>query len=343
LRETDAILVQIDGATGMDSQLQSNIMARTFKWFESQATTPSEYEELTVNLFWGTDTLVSTELGTWSQDSTALSGVDWEQLRDPAQLHYRTYVARQSAAERELDAVLTTAVGEGFVQELDRSWRRDLAVLLGGGAFAEWGVAMAMQTVQRFSLSSTVAQCAQLQVCDELRHAQRYLEWADLIFAEDAVQGDRAKAAWMEAPCLQGLRRRVEDILVLTDWAEVVLALGLILEGLLQPYIREVCITGGRRHADLATAALGRQCWTDELRHLAWCDTFVRLALSEAANTSVLTQWCARHVQPSLEAVRALAADLPFDGIAGPALELAEAEFAKRLENLDLDGHSWRA
>src|SRR5436309_7778627 len=101
-----------------------------------------------------------------------------------------------------------------------------MGTLIGGLAFAEWGVAMAMQYVERFCLSSAVAQAAQLQVCDELRHAQRALEWADSLLRAggDDGDGDPARAAWMEHPALQPLRRAVEVALTLTDWGEVVVA-----------------------------------------------------------------------------------------------------------------------
>jgi len=139
---------------------------KTFAWFEGRKRPPSEYEELTVGLHFGEEALVHTRVGTWTLDNTLLRSVPWEDFRDPAQLHYRTWVALQDRAERELGATLDLARSAGFVDGLDPAWREEMAVLGGGLAFAEWGVAMAMQYVERFCLSSAVGQAAQLQRAD---------------------------------------------------------------------------------------------------------------------------------------------------------------------------------
>lgn len=311
-------------------------MPRTFTWFESRRRPPTEYEELTVGLHWGEDCLVGTDLGTWSADSTRLTGVVWEDFRDPAQLHYRTYVARQASAERELRSVLDQARAGGFVDDLDPAWRAAVGTLLGGGAFAEWGVALAMEHVQRFCLSSTLAQSAQLQVCDEFRHAQHGLAWSDTVLGT-AGDDDRARAAWMEHPALQPLRRCVERLLVLADWGEVIVAAGLLLEGLSQPFLRELCTVGGRTHRDLATACLGAQAWADEERHLDWCEEFARLALAgDRTNQAVLQAWCSEHLAPAADAVAALAAAFPLGGLSAAALDVARTELGKRLDGLGL-------
>jgi hypothetical protein len=305
---------------------------KTFAWFEGRKRPPSEYEELTVGLHFGEEALVHTRVGTWTLDNTRLSNVPWEDFRDPAQLHYRTWVALQDRAERELGATLDLARSAGFVDGLDPAWREALAVLGGGLAFAEWGVAMAMQYVERFCLSSAVGQAAQLQVCDELRHAQRALEWADAL-AGPAAGDDPARAAWMEHPALQPLRKAVEMALTLTDWSEVIVAVNVCLEGLLQPFQRELYLTAARTERDMGTAMLGRHCWTDEDRHLGWTEAFLRLVVeAEPANRAILQDWYDTHSPAAHAALDALAAGFPFGGAAAAAAEIARDELTKRFE-----------
>ena len=309
---------------------------KTFAWFEGRKRPPSEYEELTVGLHFGEEALVHTRIGTWTLDNTRLANVPWEDFRDPAQLHYRSWVALQDRAERELGATLDLATTAGFVDGLDPAWRRDMATLVGGLAFAEWGVAMAMQYVERFCLSSAVGQAAQLQVCDELRHAQRALEWADALLggAGSADSGeDPARAAWMEHPALQPLRRAIEMALTLEDWGEVVVAVNVCLEGLLQPFQRELWLGASRQHADLATAMLAQQCWTDEERHLGWTEAFLRFVTeADPANGAVLQSWIDAHASAGAEALDALVAGFPFGGAAGEAAAVARTEQANRLK-----------
>lgn len=320
-------------------------MPRTFAWFEGRKRPPSEYEELTYGLHFGEEALVDTPLGTWTPDNTKLTNVPWEHFVDPSQLHYRTWVATQDKAERELGGALDLAASGGFVDGLDAGWRRRMAALVGGLAFAEWGVAMTMQYVQRFTLSSSVAQSAQLQVCDELRHAQRSLEWSDVLARSLSVEagqreaeGDLARNTWMEDAAFQPLRRAVEVALTISDWGELIVAVDLMLEGLLQPFQRELLAAAARTERDMATAMLGRHCWVDEERHVGWAEAFIRLALeSEPENRDVVQSWCDAHRPAATQALDALAGGFAFDGAAEAASEMACTEMTKRLAGLGLE------
>jgi hypothetical protein len=310
---------------------------KTFAWFEGRKRPPSEYEELTVGLHFGEEALVHTRVGTWTLDNTLLTGVSWEDFRDPAQLHYRSWVALQDRAERELGATLDLARSAGFVEGLDPAWREAMAVLGGGLAFAEWGVAMAMQYVERFCLSSAIGQAAQLQVCDELRHAQRALEWSDAL-AGAAGEDDPARAAWMEHPALQPLRRAVELALTLTDWGEVIVAVNVGLEGLLQPFQREIYLKAARAEHDMGTAMLGQHCWVDEERHLGWTEAFLRFVIeAEPANRDTIQGWYDRHAPAAREALAAVAAGFPLGGAAEEAAAVARTELTKRLEGVGIE------
>jgi hypothetical protein len=314
---------------------------KTFAWFEGRKRPPSEYEELTVGLHFGEEALVRTGVGTWTLESTRLTGVAWEDFRDPAQLHYRSWVALQDRAERELGATLDLAGSAGFVDGLDPAWRAEMAALVGGCAFAEWGVAMAMQYVERFCLSSAVAQAAQLQVCDELRHAQRALEWSDVLRGGAGGSGaddDPARTVWMEHPALQPLRRAVELALTLSDWGEVIVAVNVCLEGLLQPFQRELYLAAGRTEHDMATAMLGQHCWVDEDRHLGWTEAFLRFVVeAEADNAEVLQGWYGTHAPAALAALEALVLGFPFGGAAEAAADVARNELMKRFEGIGDD------
>jgi hypothetical protein len=308
---------------------------KTFAWFEGRRRPPSEYEELTVGLHFGEEALVSTRVGTWSLDNTRLANVPWEDFRDPAQLHYRSWVALQDRAERELGATLDLAQQAGFVDGLEGDWRREMAALVGGLAFAEWGVAMAMQYVERFCLSSAVGQAAQLQVCDELRHAQRALEWSDALRAGAEEGEDPARAAWMEHPALQPLRKAVELALTIEDWGEVIVAVNVCLEGLLQPFQRELYLQASRQERDMGSAMLGQHCWVDEERHLRWTEAFLRLVIdAEPANRAVLQGWCEAHAPAAHAALDAVAAGFPFGGAAEEAATVARTELTKLLEGI---------
>jgi hypothetical protein len=275
-----------------------------------------------------------TVIGTWDPDSTVLRA-EWELFRDPAGLYYRTYITGQDAVERQLDSVFAVAKDADFISDLDPVWREALLCLVGAMSFAQWGIAMAQQHVQRFCLSPTIAQSSQLQVMDKLRNAERDLEWYDLIVGPDAPE-DSVRAGWTEAPEMQPMRRFVEEALVVQDWAEVIVAVNLAFAGVLEPFLREVYIRGGRAHHDFVTSALGSSVAKDSRRHVQWTDAFVAFALAEEGNAAVIGEWVDRYLPPALAAVEAVAAAYPLDGVAADALAVSRAELRARLLALNV-------
>ena len=172
-------------------------MARkTWTWLSGRKRPPGEYEELSTGMQWATPSLMRTVIGTWDPESTVLRA-DWELFRDPAGLYYRTYITGQDVVERQLDSVFAVAKDADFITGLGREWRDSLTCLIGAMSFAQWGVAMAHQHVQRFCLSPTIAQSSQLQVMDKLRNAERDLEWYDLIVGPDAPE-EAVRTEWTE-------------------------------------------------------------------------------------------------------------------------------------------------
>lgn len=300
-------------------------MARTFAYFAGRVRPPTEYEELSVGLSW-LDSATKTDIGNFRLDSTALARVEWEDFRDPSALHYRTYVAQQERAEQELDGVFDTAREAGYPAGFAAEWVRALSVFVGAFSFFEWGVGMAQQQVQRFCIGSTLAQSAQLQAMDALRHAERDLQWWEIV--SGTTGDDYARATWTDAEELQPLRRYVEEVLVAGDWGEVAVATNLVLENLVQRFVRGILAEGGKRHGDLATIALSRATWTDVRRHVLWARAMVNLAVSaHEDNESLVRKWISRYTEPAHAAVAELARAHPLDGIARGVAKTAWKEY----------------
>ena len=307
---------------------------KTFTHLEGRKRPPNDYEELSTGLIWRTPPHVETRHGTWREEDTALRA-DWEEFRDPSGLIYRTYVARQDASERELDGALRSAGLAGVADGLDAEWRRALATLVGAMSFAEWGVGMIHQQVERFSLSSTLAQSAQLQVMDKMRHAQRDLEVYDLVFGEPDGD-DPVRELWMEGPDIQPVRRFIEETLARTDWAELIVAANLALGGLLTPFVLEVYRQGGRRYRDPIAMALGTIFADDDKRADAWTDAFVKLVAADGANLDVITDWLERYLPAAAGAVATLVEHHPLGDLAEQAARVAADQLESRLEALGI-------
>lgn len=306
---------------------------RTWVWLSGRKRPPSDYEEVSTGVQWYSDPSSRTETGGWRMDSTVIKA-DWGAFRDPSSVYYRTYVAAQDSAERQLDSVVATARDAGYLSAIDPAWKTTLTSLIGAMSFAEWGVVMAHQHVQRFALSPTVAGCAQFQVMDKLRNAERNLEWYELV--HPTAEPGTLNAVWMNAPEMQPLRRYVEEALVVQDWAEIIIAVNLALLGVLQPFLREIYVRGGRASGDFVASAMGATFANDAARQVAWTDAFVNYCAAEPVNATPLSDWFGNYLPAAVAAMDALVLAFPMDGLAADAATVARGELSDRLDALNL-------
>ncbi len=311
-------------------------MARkTFVWLSGRKRPPSEYEELSTGIQWSGLPVSNTELGQWKQDNTLLS-TDWNAFRDPAGMYYRNYVVGQDAVEKQLDCVfaLATDADNEFVSGLDAEWRESLTALVGAMGFAHWGMSMGMQHVMRFTLSPTVACAVQLQIMDKLRAAERSVQWWELL-NPNAAENALAEA-WDDIEALQPLHRYVEEVLCEQDWGQVIVAINVALAGLLEPFLRDLYVQGGRAHADFGTAALGTHLSKDATRQVQWTDAFLTQCTADDANATVIAEWLDKYVPAAAAAIDALAAAYPTDGVAARAVAKARVECRARLDRINV-------
>ncbi|MBA3742189.1 hypothetical protein [Sporichthya sp.] len=309
-------------------------MARkTFVWLSGRKRPPSEYEELSTGIQWDGLPVSRTENGQWRQDNTLLS-TDWNAVRDPAAMYYRNYVIGQDSAEKQLDSVYALASSADFISAIDPQWRESLTPLVGAMGFAHWGMSMAMQHVMRYTLSGGVACAVQLQIMDKLRAAERSVEWFEMLNPE--APENALASVWDTDPALAPLHRYVEEVLIEADWGQVTVATNVAIAGLLDPFLRELYVQGGRAHGDFTTAALGSHLGVDATRQVAWTDAFLKQCNADEANAKVISGWVDEYVPLAAAAVAALAEAYPSGGVAARAAATARAECRARLTNMNV-------
>ncbi|MGQ0843794.1 MAG: hypothetical protein ACT4QF_06630 [Sporichthyaceae bacterium] len=306
---------------------------KTFVWLSGRKRPPSEYEELSTGIQWNGLPVSKTTVGQWSEDSTELS-TDWNAFRDPGGMYYRNYVVGQDAVEKQLDAAFALTSDADFISAIDPEWRESLKVTVGTMSFVQWGSSMALQHVLRFTLSPTVACAVQLQIMDKLRAAERSVQWFELLNPELSV--DDLHGLWDEVPEIQPLHRFIEEILVEKDWGKVLVAVNLVLGGLLEPFLRELYVPGGRAYGDFATSALGTHLAKDAKRAVVWTDAFLAQCMAEEANATVIAGWVDHYLPAAAAAIDAIVAAHPAGNVAKRARNVASGELHGRLSTLNV-------
>lgn len=293
---------------------------RSFQWVVPKGRKASIYEDLTL------DTQPSVHRfqksgyycsfpdgrGTWDDNSTALDVVTWSAFRDPNELWERPYYQQGAQCEREIENAVRSARSEGLYAGVDPAWveflRRDGQVQ----AFVEHGIWSIATRRSRAALADTLTHGIVLYAAIKQRQAQAFvIEGMDL----DEDLGDfaieAAKQRWVSEPAWQDARRVIERLGTITDWGEMILVCGLLVEPLLGNLVRrELLLRGALRAADPVTPAVVRNAqreggwWND------FALAFTRFTVDDAehaeANRALVEGWLAAWEPEVLAAVDAL-------------------------------------
>ena len=279
---------------------------RNFTWIRPQKRRPTEYENVTVGLQsdperWlhvGWPLLFDDGRAPFTPNSTALRCTRWEDFRDPSQLWQRPYVARANREEQTLEAMIGEALRDGLAGAMNPVWR-DVVIgkYYAAWPFVEYGECLALCYAVREALAETITFATAFEASDKTRHGQDIVH---LLFElQEAFPGfsdAAARPAWLGEQTLQPLREMVERIVALRDWAEILVAINLVLEPLVGELFKtEFLARNAARHGDPVTPMILAGARRDSRRHLETTQELVRLALADpehgAENKKILKQW----------------------------------------------------
>ncbi len=235
---------------------------------------------------------------------------DWYVLKDPRQFYYATWTMARARQQDAMESNFQFVEQRGMLSLMPDALREKTLQVLMPLRHVAWGANMNNSAVCAYGFGTAFTAPAMFHAMDNLGVAQ-YLTRLGLLMG-DAATLDDGKQRWLDAPEWQGLRRLVEDMLVVQDPFELFVAQNLALDGVLYPLIYgafvddHVALNGGTAVAML-THFMPE--WHDETAR--WIDAVVKTAAAESdANRAALTEWIAAwgsRVQEALAPLAALA------------------------------------
>lgn len=254
---------------------------------------------------------------------------DWYVLKDPRQFYYASWTMARARQQDAMEANFQFVESRGMVDKVHEPLRRKALRVLMPLRHAAWGANMNNASICAYGFGNAFTAPAMFHAMDNLGIAQ-YLTRLGLALDEPSVLDD-GKAAWLADPHWQGLRRLVEDTLVVSDPFELFVAQNLVLDGLLYPLIYgsfvddHIALQGGTAVAML-TAFMPE--WHEESAR--WIDAVVKTAAAESeANRALITGWVQTWTERALEALTPVAG-LALGDVGAAALEDAAALLADR-------------
>lgn len=239
---------------------------------------------------------------------TAIVMEDWYALRDPRQFYYAAYnisrAGMRAAAEHNFDFVEK----RGMLSQLTPEWREKVESYLLPLRHVAWGANMNATQICDRGYGTAVTAPAIFNSGDQLGIAQ-IIGQIGMMLADGTSEAlDRAKDQWMRADHWQGMRKLVEDTLVLQDWFELFVAQFLVIDGLIYPLVYEVFDTEGQKYGGASVSMVTEfmsEWFADNSR---WADAVIKTAAAESPeNAAKLSDWFTAWRDRAAEAAAPLA------------------------------------
>jgi phenol hydroxylase P1 protein len=246
---------------------------------------------------------------------TEIVMADWYDLRDPRQFYYATYninrAGMRAAAQHNFDFVEK----RGMLDSLTPEWKAKVEEYLLPLRHVAWGANMNATQICDRGYGTAVTAPAIFTAGDQLGIAQLIGQIGMDMAGGTGDALDAAKDKWMTAEYWQGLRKLVEDTLVVQDWFQLFVAQNLVIDGLIYPLVYEAFDAEGQKHGGAAISMLTEFMSEWFADHSRWADAVIKVAAKESeANAAKLSEWYAQWRDEAAAALRPLAAHVLGDG-----------------------------
>ena len=259
------------------------------------------------------------------RDQSPLKHPDWNAFRDPEQVVYRTYVARQDDQETYVMAMLDEHDRLGHDGKLDSDWVAALARWYTPSRYPAHLLQMASAYVGQMAPASTITTPCYLQAADEIRVVQhtayRTRELANQF--PDAGFASQERSRWETDDIWQGFRELLERLLVTWDWAEAFVALNLVAKPVHDEAVFRQLGATADAHGDRVLRYLADSHLADSERSRTWTASLVEMALTQPGNRDVMQGWLEAWLPLAERSAVAYVDDLP--GATGAGVDVVTA------------------
>ncbi|MCL6625363.1 toluene hydroxylase [Alicyclobacillus shizuokensis] len=186
---------------------------------------------------------------------------DWEAFRDPKKLWYQTYVMTRKKMADEVEALFERAGKLAIYERVDPAWRKFSLAFYTPLRHYEYAGAVQLQHVVRYAMGCPIEQAATYTAFDKQGRAQWLSTWALEFAGGEGLQAlQHARQLWLEDESYDKLRSYMEHVLVTDDWVEVLVALHLAIEPILDRLAYEQLNAISIEHGDPVLAELALIC-----------------------------------------------------------------------------------
>lgn len=267
---------------------------------------------------------------------TAIQMADWYAFKDPRQYYYGSYTVARARQQDAMERNLEFVEKRGLLAKLPQEARAQIAFLMVPLRHLEWGANTNNCYITAYGWGAAITQATMFNTMDRLGIAQYLTRVGLLLDGNTGESLQQAKRDWLEHPAWQGVRCVVENMMVVEDWFELLIAQNLVCDGLVYPLVHRSFDENIAAEHGPALAMIQEFMvnWFDETSR--WVDATVKTAAAESkANAGLLAQWAAHWKTLITEALAPLATEALGAG-AQEALAAATRNLDARVAKLGL-------
>lgn len=239
---------------------------------------------------------------------TAVVMDDWYSFADPRQYYYATYNINRAGMNAAADRAFEFVEDRDLVARVDDEWLDLVRHYLIPLRHYEWAADLNSLRITDYGYGTRVTSAAMFAACDRLGMAQLITRIGLVLDGNTDAGLERGRQAWLEAADWQGVRRMVEDTLVVEDWFETFVAQYLAADGILHPLVYGVFDDAGLERGGTAVSMMC-EFMVDWMKDNArWVDALVKVTAEESpANAELISGWYQTWRDRTVEAAAPLA------------------------------------
>ena len=251
--------------------------------------------------------------GGYPQEWTALKSSNWHQFLDPNEEWEQTIYRNNANVVRQIHQNLENARAARAFQNWNRGWIQVVQRHVSAWAHVEHGIGMHVYLpAQRDAPTNMINNALSVASAHKLRFGQDMILY-NLELSEEIAgfDGEAHKEAWNQDPIWQGVRRNVEELTGIRDWAEAFFAATVVFEPLVGELFRsEFVMQEAAPQGDFVTPTLMGAGESDTARDARVARRlFAMLANDEKfgeENQATMQGWLEEWTPKSLAAGRAM-------------------------------------
>lgn len=281
-------------------------------------------------------------------DANDYPALGWHEFRDPNEEWEQTIFRYNANVERQLNLNIDAARQANAFEQWSDNWVEFIAKHVGAWMHVNHGLGMyVFVSANRRGPTNMHNTVLAVNGAHRLRAAQDLALYNMTL--DDEIEGFDGKAhieTWNSDPAWQGVRKIVEELTAVTDWAEAVFATNIVFETLVGELFRSQLVQqAAPRHGDFVTPTLvGAEEFDFDMRDLRYSTAMFQLLTEDKEfaehNKSTMEGWLAHWVPRCIEASRTLqgiwslpdAKPLRFED----GLDHAKSRFSEILDRLSL-------